>query len=106
MKQRFILSYVPAAKIAALHDEYRARIEAGESVWDCAGDPCYHEQEREVRTEKEALEHALILVPLDEFGEVHVHQQEQEQFGSYKSWETTAKAVVYAGDTVLNWERP
>jgi hypothetical protein len=103
-KERYILTFVPTDKIGEAHEKHKARIDAGESIWDIIGDPCYHESEREVRTEKDALEHALLLVPLDEFGEVHVHKQTQEQFGRYRSWETTARAVVYAGDTSLTWD--
>ena len=100
---RYILEYIPKEAVEALCEKHASEIAAGASVWDICP-PEYMSKEREVRTEKEAWDYARILLPLDEMGEIHVFEQHLEKLGSYRSWETVRRSVVYDEDTAFDWQ--
>lgn len=104
---RYVVEYVPAAAVAKVAEKHARAIAKGASVWDFV-QPEYLTKEVGCADEKAAWSAAQRALPLDEFGEVHVFEQESvrdgDEAGSWLSWEIRRRAVVYDGDTEFTWE--
>ena len=100
IQHHFCIEYISKTDIKAWLDKHPGAVNDNRSLWD------HKEPEDFTQTifrisEDDAFRTAQKVLPLDEFGEVHVDRQ--SRLGGRGEWNTEATAVVRQEDTQFTW---